>query len=857
MRPLRLELEGFTVYRHRTVLDLEDLDLFAITGPTGAGKSSLLDAMTYALYGAVARIGAHGLSQLISQGQPKMSVLLTFQVDRDRYRVLRQTPRGKPTSVRLEREVGGTWESFGEGADRVREVNEQVRRLVGLDYDAFTRSVLLPQGRFAEFLVGDSKQRREILTDLLGLELFSRMQVRANEIAKESAARAEQNRSHVARTLADVDEPAVKAAERDAHDATARAAALAAAEAEVEELSRQGRQLSDQVVAVQRLEQRARTVAREAGRVAEELARVEPDVAAARDGAEVAAREAAASRDVAARATDALRAAESQLGDAEKLARAAAELAETERVATRLKASTHDLAEAQRTLAELESGVETARADLELAREEHAAAAAAFEGARAALEEALHRDRVAAVVAGLEVGDPCPVCGEPLTELPAVDARALAAARKAEAVAKGASEKAATAERSAQRAADRVDSEVVAARRELARREEARSSCAHEHDERLQELSAFFGGDLPLDPAEEIRLRQTRLRGLRDGVERSRAAAEAAERAAQRAADALRDAERRCGDLTSRLRALPTADLVEDARRCLPNLVAPAALTSALPTEAREAVAVAREWADAVTAIADAAAERAAAVGGELDVLAEKAVAAVPADLRPGGQVELERVAALVREAARSAVVAEATAASHAARMAEALEERRMLEAEADRLSADAALYRALGSDLGAGKLIEFLQGEALRLLAAAGSERLLFLSQGRYTLVAQGEEFFVEDRQNADERRSVKTLSGGETFLASLALALALSEHIQSLAVSERAKLDSLFIDEGFGALDPENLQIASDAIEQLGGEGRMVGVITHVWELAERLPSRIEVRRLPDGGSTLAVVA
>ena len=133
--------------------------------------------------------------------------------------------------------------------------------------------------------------------------------------------------------------------------------------------------------------------------------------------------------------------------------------------------------------------------------------------------------------------------------------------------------------------------------------------------------------------------------------------------------------------------------------------------------------------------------------------------------------------------------------------------------------------------------------------MAAAGSERLLFLSQERYRLAFEEDEFFVEDGQNGDERRSVRTLSGGETFLASLALALALSDQLQSLAVTSRARLQSLFIDEGFGALDQEVLEVASEALSQLGGQDRLVGVITHVSELAERLPVRIEVKKLPAG--------
>lgn len=109
-------------------------------------------------------------------------------------------------------------------------------------------------------------------------------------------------------------------------------------------------------------------------------------------------------------------------------------------------------------------------------------------------------------------------------------------------------------------------------------------------------------------------------------------------------------------------------------------------------------------------------------------------------------------------------------------------------------------------------------------------------------------------DRWNGDEERTVRTLPGGETFLASLSLALALSEQVRSLSITERARLDSLFLDEGFGTLDPDSLRVVQDAIEQLGGDGRLVGVITHVRDLAEALP-RIEVEKSTRGSRLLAL--
>jgi exonuclease SbcC len=102
-----------------------------------------------------------------------------------------------------------------------------------------------------------------------------------------------------------------------------------------------------------------------------------------------------------------------------------------------------------------------------------------------------------------------------------------------------------------------------------------------------------------------------------------------------------------------------------------------------------------------------------------------------------------------------------------------------------------------------------------------------------------------VIDHADADSRRSVRTLSGGETFQASLALALALSSQMSSLSAAGGARLDSIFLDEGFGTLDPETLDVVATTLETLAQDDRMVGVITHVAALAERVPVRFQVSR------------
>ena len=96
-------------------------------------------------------------------------------------------------------------------------------------------------------------------------------------------------------------------------------------------------------------------------------------------------------------------------------------------------------------------------------------------------------------------------------------------------------------------------------------------------------------------------------------------------------------------------------------------------------------------------------------------------------------------------------------------------------------------------------------------------------------------------DTWQADAVRDTKTLSGGESFLVSLALALVLSD-----LVSHKTKIDSLFLDEGFGTLDRETLDIALDALDNLNATGKMIGVISHVEALKERIPVQIEIKKM-----------
>jgi exonuclease SbcC len=238
-------------------------------------------------------------------------------------------------------------------------------------------------------------------------------------------------------------------------------------------------------------------------------------------------------------------------------------------------------------------------------------------------------------------------------------------------------------------------------------------------------------------------------------------------------------------------------------------------------------------------------------------------------------EVELAGVAppdlARAREDAAAAEAAAQASRDELVRVGKDLDELRRVEARVATLAARAEhLERELSvlgtvADVTRGRnrlnmsLQRFVLAARLEEVAEAASERLLVMSRGRYRLRhdasvarkngASGLALVVEDGWTGVLDRPVGALSGGESFLASLALALGLSDVV--LRRSGGMRLDSLFVDEGFGSLDEETLDHAVRALEELREHGRLVGIISHVPELRRRVPARIEVRREGEGST------
>ncbi|HEV7523916.1 MAG TPA: SMC family ATPase [Acidimicrobiia bacterium] len=794
MRPLTIELEGFGAFRERTTVDFRDADLFAIVGATGHGKSTLIDAISFALYGKVPRHGERDIAPVMTLGCNETRVSFTFELASVSYiatRILRRKASGDGATTRgLRLELArpdGTTEVL---AGAAREFQPAIQKLVGLDFEQFTKCVILPQGQFASFLHARAGDRVAILSALLDLGRYDRMAT----VARERAKRASGAREALTTERARLGDATVEA--RDA--ARARHEALTTLRGQLDEASPRDAVLATEITSAQTGAERARhcSSALAAVRVPDDLRAVVEQIDAARATTERAAVEADAAE---ARAIGAETARDAQPSLEDLLAAAEAH-AQRSLIAARIDKG--------RTVHTERAATATAAKDALVSVREQ------VDVAQAALEEAQHRHAHATLRASLHVGEPCPVCDQEVAKLPPrLRATELEKARQATARATKARDQA---ERAAQTALSAF----------------AESGALLEA---LQEQVTDFDARLAAHPD------ATDLRAAIDAVRAYQQAAVAARAEATTARRVARDAAK---NLTTFDAALARADAALQLQR--DTLVA-AGLEPPRPTRgplAAQWVALAT-WADETRPDHD---KRAA----ELDDLAAAKAAerdSIVGDLlhravEQGTELPAEHtVAGLTLAVAGTLHHADEALRTIGLQLARAVE----LDAEITAARDEEVVASELGRLLDKGHFGQWLVDEALRGLVAGASALLDRLSAGQYALTTNAEgDLLVVDRVNADETRSVRSLSGGETFQASLALALALADRIADLAHDGAAKLESIFLDEGFGTLDPETLDVVASTIESLGSGERVVGIVTHVPALAERMPVRFRVRKI-----------
>lgn len=789
MRPLGITLEGFSAYRAKQRLSLEDVEFFSLSGPTGSGKSSLIDAMIFALYGRVPRLGGRAVAPVITAGTDRARVKFEFEVRGNAYVVSRVAERNDSgASVREARLETADGKTIANGAG---EVTREVEDLLRLRFEDFTKTVVLPQGEFARFLNAGSTERRDLLRDLLGLDVYTRVRELANERKAEAAGRAGSARSQ----LESLEVPGPN----DLEGARERLDSL-------EQLSSAiGRQLEGLSAAEDGLKESEKEMS-DLAETLERLGDISPPAHLEEmDDRLVSAREAESL------AEEALQAKES---GAESLKARIEELPSKETIAN-IKGAYEEMVRLDERKAELDNAAaekrfESAEADFEEAETELAKARQAVDAAR--VDHAAHT-----VTTTLVVGELCPVCAQEVASIPKT-APPPELTEVEQAVANAA--------------------EVVAARRDdlnvaragMTEIETRASELAKQRDALAARLSDAPSLDELVSTEEQLEQLDAELRQARSEIEDLTMALKGARRAHEDAAEAVRSVGRDLRDAH-----------VVVARSQL-GLEPPDSESDDPIVQWKEFLS----WRDATvedlsarsTSVADDVKARRESLAGMRQELVES-LASVDVPAEKPYDVTVARAV----EVARNEVT----------RMAETIERSEDLEKQLEIASRDEGVAGALANHLRANGFERWLMAGAINGLVGGANELLAQLSGGGYSLEADEDGAFrITDHRNADEVRDVNTLSGGETFLVSLALSLSLAE---TLSASGGAGLDAIILDEGFGTLDDESLDVVAAVLEELAGRGLMVGVITHVKELAERAPVRYRVMRDPDGAKVEVV--
>ncbi|ADG73044.1 putative exonuclease [Cellulomonas flavigena DSM 20109] len=569
---------------------------------------------------------------------------------------------------------------------------------------------------------------------------------------------------------------------------------------------------------------------------------------------------------------------------------------EQERDAARALAGRSDAAEQARTAARAlvadVAALTAARADLAAAQDAVAGGADAARAAVAA-EASLRAARVAGLAgelaAGLVAGDPCPVCGACEHPAPAsvgadhVTAEQVRAAEEARAAAESqlaalGARRAALAERVAGLAA-RVgehDAGAAAALLRAAEDDVAAAAAAHARVATLEaDLTAHDAATRDRAQVREEVLGQVRAAELTLETERDalgRAEAEVADARADHPTVAARHAalDARARQAVALLDALDTerAAAADEQRRHAELDAALAEHGFADVADARGAWCPATELADLERRVVARTADEARVDAG----LADPALVALPEDVAP----DLAGTEGAERAARRSADDLEGRARVAAARAEAAADAAARVRAAAEALDAAAAAAAPvtrmanLASGTGADNphalsLATYVLGRRFEDVVAAANERLAVMSDGRFELVRSDEKEDVRTRavglamrvvdHRTERARDPRTLSGGETFYVSLCLALGMADVVTAEAGG--VELGTLFVDEGFGALDPHVLDQVLAELGRLRHGGRVVGIVSHVETLKQAVADRIEVRPTPAGPSTLTVLA
>ena len=920
MRPIQLTMSAFGPYAAKTVIDFDKLGksgLYLITGDTGAGKTTIFDAITFALFGEASGENRDPSMMRSKYAAPETptEVELIFAYGEKRYTIKRnpeyERPKARGSGTTTQPQSAELRCPDGRIVTKRTEVDAAVRGILGIDRNQFSQIAMIAQGDFLRLLLAETRERQAIFREIFQTRFFMAFQEEVKTAY--SGLKAQYDRANASMfqyldgVTADEDQALcldlAKVKEKKLPFSDAFGIVRALMDLDEQALSRAGaeeaaleQELGRVNASMGRADARARTEAA--------LKTAEAEQAAAQ--AELAQREAAREQaKAAAPRIEGLKtqigALEAQLPDydareekrsllqargreqaaaAKKKAQAEAELTALTAKLGALKAERAALDSAgqqrERLLAQKQEaeGKLLELSKLKKVLQENAAAGRACataqqtyrlsqeraEQAQAAYERmnrAFLDEQAGVLASALQEGEPCPVCGSRHHPCPArlsTDAPSEKDVERAAKEAERAKKTAADDSKAAGELHGRAEALAQEARRRIAEQlgeaapEDAGSLIAQREGKLRQEYTELTAAIA----AEERNLQRTG--ALDRQIPQVEAAQEGLNRTIQESQIALagiavqiNEAEQAVSELSARLLYAHKGEALEARDR----LTAEQRRLEAAMTAAESAC--------------QACAQRLSGAAGRVQSLREQLTEAESVD----------RAALLSEQAdltARKKALADRQKAYHARLSANRWAMTHMEEkaSELSALEGQLTQIRALsntvnGNLTGKEKIMleTYVQMTYFDRIIARANTRLMIMSGGQYELKRRmeaenktsksGLELDVIDHYNGTER-SVKTLSGGESFKASLSLALGLSDEIQSMAGGIR--LDTMFVDEGFGSLDEESLRQAIQALSALTESDRLVGIISHVADLKDRIDRQIVVKKEKSGGSRVEIV-
>lgn len=858
MKPLKLTMRAFGPYAGETVIDFEKLQgrhLFLICGPTGAGKTTILDAMCYALYGKTSgdRTGEKMRSDYADSSE-RTEVIFDFMLGDKTYRATRSPAQMVDKKRGSGQTLAAMQASLSELEDG-KEINtlrtgieEAAGKLIGLNADQFCQVILLPQGDFRKLLVAKADEREAILKQLFKTQRFSEFkdrlkdrldakvrekmekQTREDQILSSSGATDEKQLSQMVEEAGKELKEAqdiVKSREKESNEfreVYQKETALMGHFTELEKALKQDAALKNEEGRMKEMEASLSLI-----RSARELAPyfVQLD-GITREGKQEAVKlkTARADMETYSKLNETLEKRIQEL-DAMK------EKREEERK-TALKMQ--DLVPKAKLYGAAVQALKNAKNALSRAEEETKRLQAAAEAARKARDE--QKEKADAVrksyiegqafllAEGLEDGVPCPVCGAIHHPAPARGGDNVAKAEDVERAQKE-YERASAAYDRANDAKEKHSTGAYA-------KAVSDHAKADAQMKTLEEIPEAYRDPKYLE-AESTRL-LTDIRKWEQDKETAAAQLRKAGADLSASQAACRNAEERREELVKKYRETESVLKEASDKAGFQSLDECKEWYKKKDTEESVRKTLEQYRADRKSTEERIKAEEQETAGKERpDMLAlnEKSKAL---------QDQLKKASE------RAAALKERTET-----LQKAVSDARAIEKELEDLRKEEGLIRGL-YDLTSGKktritLERYVLGTLLDDVANAANLRLLSMSRRRYSLHRMTDEsglgkggLSLEVSDSFTGRsRPANTLSGGETFLASLSLALGLADVVQSRQGGVR--LDTMFIDEGFGTLDPDSLNSAMNTLIDLQNTGRMVGIISHVPELEERIDARLRV--------------